>query len=134
MKTRYTVALSMIAGAALGATAIHGLHAQAKPPVYVVAENDVSNPDAYGKEYAPKMQALIKSHGGRQLAIGGAGGANAAKLTTLEGEAPKRAIIQVWESIEKVQAWRNDPQFKEIRKIGDKYAKFRAFAIEGLPQ
>ena len=134
MKTRYTVALSMIAGAALGATAIHGLHAQAKPPVYVVAENDVSNPDAYGKEYAPKMQALIKSHGGRQLAIGGAGGANAAKLTTLEGQPPKRAIIQVWDSMEKVQAWRNDPQFKEIRKIGDKYAKFRAFAIEGLPQ
>jgi hypothetical protein len=59
MKTRYTVALSMIAGAALGATAIHGLHAQAKPPVYVVAENEMSNPDAYGKEYAPKMQALI---------------------------------------------------------------------------
>ena len=38
MKTRYTVALSMIAGAALGAAAIQGLHAQAKPPVYAVAE------------------------------------------------------------------------------------------------
>ena len=25
-------------------------------------------------------------------------------------------------------------QFKEARKIGDKYAKFRAFALEGLPQ
>lgn len=31
MKTQYTVALSMIAGAALGAAAIQGLHAQAKP-------------------------------------------------------------------------------------------------------
>jgi len=30
MKTHYTVALSMIAGAALGAAAIQGLHAQAK--------------------------------------------------------------------------------------------------------
>jgi uncharacterized protein (DUF1330 family) len=133
MKTSYAIALSVVTAIG-GAAAAQGLHAQGKPPVYVVAENDVSNPDAYGKEYAPKMQALIKSHGGRQLAIGGGGGAGATNLTVLEGEAPKRVIIQVWDSMEKVRAWRNDPQFKEIRKIGDKYAKFRAFAIEGLPQ
>src|SRR5436305_934121 len=60
MKTRYTVALSMVAGAALGGAAIQGLHAQAKPPVHYVAEIDVTNPDAYAKEYAPKAQALIK--------------------------------------------------------------------------
>jgi hypothetical protein len=50
---------------------IQGLHAQATPPVYYVAEIDVTNPDAYAKEYAPKAQAIIKSMGGRQLAIGG---------------------------------------------------------------
>ena len=33
MKTRYTVALSMIVGAAPGGAAIQGLHAQAKPPI-----------------------------------------------------------------------------------------------------
>ena len=38
MKTRCTVALSMFAGAALGAAAIHGLHAQDKPKAYVVSE------------------------------------------------------------------------------------------------
>ena len=38
MKTYYTVGLSMLAGAALGAGAIQALHAQAKPPVYYVAE------------------------------------------------------------------------------------------------
>src|SRR5260370_42655092 len=37
-KTSYTVALSVLAGAALGAAAIQGLHAQAKPPAYAVAE------------------------------------------------------------------------------------------------
>jgi len=31
MEIRYTVALSMLAGAVLGAAAIEGLHAQAKP-------------------------------------------------------------------------------------------------------
>jgi uncharacterized protein (DUF1330 family) len=134
MKTRFTVALSMLAGVALGAAAIQGLHAQAKPPIYYVAEIDVTNPDAYGKEYAPKMQALIKSHGGRQLAIGGTAGAGAKAVTAVDGPAPKRAVVQVWDSMEKMQAWRNDPQFKELRQIGEKYAKFRAYAIEGVAQ
>jgi hypothetical protein len=31
--------------------------------------------------------------------------------------------------MEKLQAWRNDPQFKELRQIGGKYATFRSFAI-----
>jgi len=131
MKTYCTVAVSMFVGAVLGGAAIQGLHAQAKPPILYVSEIDVTNPDAYGKEYAPRMQALIKSHGGRQLAIGGAGGAGAKQVTAFDGTAPKRAVVQSWDSMEKLQAWRNDPQFKEIRSVGEKYAKFRSFAIEG---
>jgi len=83
MKTQYTVALSMIAGAALGGAAIQGLHAQAKPPVYYVAEIEVTNPDAYAKEYAPRAQALIKAAGGKILAVGGAAAAGGAKVTGL---------------------------------------------------
>ena len=135
MKTRYTVALSMLAGAALGGAAIQGLHAQAKPPVYYVAEIEVTNPEAYSKEYAPKAQAIIKAAGGRQLAIGGAGGANAGTLTAFDGDPPKRAVVQVWDSMEKVKAWRANPEYIELRKnVGDKYAKFRSYTIEGLPQ
>src|SRR5262245_50710834 len=133
MKTRYTVTLSMIAGAAIGGAAIQGLHAQAKPPVYYIAEIDVTNPEAYGKEYAPKAQALIKSHGGKFLAIGGAAGATAT-ITSLDGQGPKRAVVQIWDSMEKIQAWRNDPEYKKLREVGDKYAKFRSYAIEGLSQ
>jgi uncharacterized protein (DUF1330 family) len=134
MKTCYTVALSMLIGAAFGGAAIQVLHAQAKPPVYYVAEIEVTDAEAYGKEYAPKAQALIKSHGGKFLAIGGTAGANAKQITAFDGQAPKRAVVQVWDSMEKVQAWRNDPEQKKLREIGDKYAKFRSFAIEGLPQ
>jgi uncharacterized protein (DUF1330 family) len=133
MKTHYTVALAMIAGFGLGAVAVQGLHAQAKPPIYVVAEIDVTNSDAYGKEYAPKVREVIKAHGGRLLAVGGAGGM-AGKVTTIEGETPKRVALQQWESMEKLQAYRNDPKFKELRQIGDKYAKFRSYAVEGLAQ
>ena len=38
MKTRYTVALSILAGVAVGAAAVQALHAQAALPAYVVAE------------------------------------------------------------------------------------------------
>jgi uncharacterized protein (DUF1330 family) len=131
MKTRYTVALSMIAGAALGGAAIQGLHAQATPPVYYISIIDVTNPDAYGKEYAPKAQAIIKAAGGRQLAIGGAAGAGAKQIIAFDGEAPKRAVIQVWDNMEKLKAWRANPDYIEARKIGERYAKFHSFAIEG---
>jgi uncharacterized protein (DUF1330 family) len=134
MNQRITIGLALLAGAALGAAGVEGIHAQAKPPVYYVAEIDVSNPEAYAAEYAPKAQALIKSHGGRQLAIGGSAAAGATKLTAFDGEPPKRAVVQVWDSMDKVQAWRNDPQYKALREVGNKYAKFRSYAIEGLPQ
>jgi uncharacterized protein (DUF1330 family) len=128
MKTHYTVALSMFAGAALGAAAIQGLHAQAKPPIYSVAEINVTNLDAYLKEYAPLAQAGIKAGGGRLLAAG-------QNVTSVEGQPPaSRVAIQAWDSMEKLQAWRNSAAFKEARQIGDKYAKFRTFTVEGSPQ
>jgi uncharacterized protein (DUF1330 family) len=133
MKAQYKVVIAMLASAGVGGLAVQGLHAQAKPPVYAVAEITVTDPDGYAKEYAPKIRELIKASGGHLVAIGGVGGM-AGKVTVIEGEAPQRAAVQVWDSMEKFQAYRNTPQFKEVRKIGEKYAKFRTFVLEGLPQ
>src|SRR6516164_6679292 len=117
MKTQLALSLAVAAGFGLGAITVHGLHAQAKPPVYYVAEIDVTNPEAYGKEFAPKAQAIIKLHGGKFLAIGGTAGATAKQITGFDGQAPKRAVVQVWDSMEKIQAWRNDPEYKKLREI-----------------
>ena len=57
MKTRFTIAVSMLAGAAIGGAAIQALHAQAKPPVYMIAINQVSDQEGYAKEYVPPEQA-----------------------------------------------------------------------------
>jgi uncharacterized protein (DUF1330 family) len=128
MKSNYKVAVAMLAGVALGALAVQGLHAQAKPPIYSVAEIDVSNLDAYLKEYVPLAQAAIKAGGGRVLAAG-------QNITPIEGTPPKsRVAISQWESIEQLNAYRKSGAFADARKIGDKYAKFRSFAIEGMPQ
>jgi uncharacterized protein (DUF1330 family) len=128
MKTWVSVALSMLAGIGLGAAAVQSIHAQARPPIYYVAEIEVTNLDGYLKEYVPRDQANIKAFGGRILAAG-------TKVATIEGEPPKsRVAVLAWDSIEKIQTWRDSAQAKEIRAVGHKYAKFRAFTVEGMPQ
>jgi uncharacterized protein (DUF1330 family) len=93
-----------------------------------VTEITVTDLDAYTKEYSPLAQASIKKSGGKLLAAG-------QKVTSLEGTPPgPRIAIQQWDSLDAAKAWRNSAEYKEARKIGDKYAKFRAFAVEGLPQ
>lgn len=121
----------MLAGFAVDAFAIEGLHAQAKPPVYLVTEIDVTNPEAYGSEFAPKAQASIKAAGGRLIAIGGAGDAGARGVTTLDGTAPKRAVIQQWDSLDALMAWYKGAEYQAALKIGEKYATFRRYAIDG---
>jgi uncharacterized protein (DUF1330 family) len=127
MKTRMTVALAMLAGFGLGAAAVEGLNAQARPPVYFVNEIDVTNADGYMKEYLPLAVASIKKGGGRVLAT-------SLQVTPIEGTPPKRVAIQLWQSFAQLQAWRNSPDYQEARKIGNKYATFRSFALEGVPQ
>jgi uncharacterized protein (DUF1330 family) len=128
MKIQYSVPIAMLAGIGIGAVAVHTLHAQAKPPVYVVSEIDVTNVDAYAKEYLPVVRPVITKSGGKLLAA-------SQKVTMLEGTPQNsRVVINVFDTLEKAQAQRNTPEYKEARKIGDKYAKFRAYVVEGLPQ
>ena len=115
-----------------GAAAVNGLHAQAKPPVYLVTEIDVSNPEAYAKEFAPKAQATIKAAGARFVAIGGVGGAGAKPVISLVGTPPKRLVIQAWESLDQLKAWYNGADYQAALKIGEKYATFRRYAVEGM--
>jgi hypothetical protein len=70
MKAIYKWSLTVLAGAALGAVAVQGLRAQTKPPVYVVAEIDVTDPATY-QTYVDRNGALVQSFGGRFLAPGG---------------------------------------------------------------
>jgi hypothetical protein len=67
MKQYFGLGLAVLVGTVIGAAAVSGLHAQAKPPVYLVTEIDVTNPEAYGREFGPKAVANIKAAGGRFL-------------------------------------------------------------------
>ena len=129
MKTKYTAALSMLAGMAVGAVAVQSLHAQAnaqaKPPVYMIALNEVTDADRYGKEYVPPAQASVKAHGGVYVAAGPG--------TALEGDLPKGPVVIIrWDSLEALKAWKDSPDFAAIYDIGKKYAKFNIVAVSGV--
>jgi uncharacterized protein (DUF1330 family) len=128
MKTRYAVTLSILAGVAAGAAAIQALHAQAKSPAYVVAEIDVTNLAPFDKEYVPPAAKAIVDGGGKYVVRGG-------RTVAFYGEPPKpRIAIMVFESMEAAKAAFDSPAYQEAKKVGDKYAKFRIYAVEGLPQ
>ena len=57
MKMGYTIAVSSLAGLAIGAAAVQVLHAQAKPPVYAIALNQLADPEGHAKDYLPKGRA-----------------------------------------------------------------------------
>jgi hypothetical protein len=59
MNRHITLGLGVIAGAAVGAAAVQGLHAQATPVAYVVAENTLTNQDGYMKEGLRGLEWVI---------------------------------------------------------------------------
>ena len=126
MKHILAIGVTAILSAVLGAAAVQGLHAQAKPPAFIIVENTVTNPDAYAKEYVPLIQNANQAFGGKYLARGG-------KILPYVGTPPKEGIvITQFESLDKAQAYINSQAVKEAVAIGSKYATLRAFAVEGL--
>jgi hypothetical protein len=59
MKAKFGVALAMVGSFALGAVVIDGLHAQAKPAGYVIAEVTVKDPEKYKTEFIPQATKAI---------------------------------------------------------------------------
>ena len=127
MKMSYVVGLTLVAGVAMGAGAVQVLHAQAKPPVYMIAINEVSNPEGYAKEYAPAAMKSIKEQGGVYVAAG--------QGVQVAGNLPTgRTVVLRWESMEALQKWRTSPEYQAALKIGEKYAKYNIVAVNGVSQ
>jgi uncharacterized protein (DUF1330 family) len=128
MKTWKIATLALIAGAGLGAGAIEALHAQAKPPAFYIAMNEVTDTNGYLNEFAKDASAYAKEQGGRFIVQGG-------KPVALAGEALKgRIVIEQWRDMDALTAWYNSPKNVELRKIAEKYATVHNFAVEGVAQ
>ena len=128
MRAHIETGLAILVGFGLGAGAVGGLRAQAKPPAYVISEIEVTNDDAYANEYVPLANKALADSGQKRLVSGG-------KTISLSGAPPaSRIVVSVFENLEKAQAAYSSPAYSEARKIGDKYGKLRIFAVEGIAQ
>jgi uncharacterized protein (DUF1330 family) len=126
MKTGYAIAVSSLAGLAIGAAAVEVLHAQAKPPVYAIALNQLTDPEGYAKDYQPKGRAAILANGGIYVAAG--------KGTVITGDVPHdRVTVLKFESLDAVKAWFNSPDYQAANQIGQKYARYNIIAVDGVP-
>ena len=61
---------------------------------------NITDPEKYGTEFAPKAQATIRNAGGKFVVIGGVAGVGAKPIHAMSGEPPKRMTIQAWESMD----------------------------------
>jgi uncharacterized protein (DUF1330 family) len=127
MKTRYIVPLALLAGIAIGAVAVQGLHAQAQPPAYVIAMPNPADADAYAKNYAAHIQATIEPFGGHYLVRGG-------KRVVFNGTPPNVVVI-AFDNIAKAEAWRNSAAYQAVVPARDKAignGTYASFAVEGV--
>ena len=128
MKTHYTVALAMLTGVAIGGVAIQGLHAQAKPPTYVVvALRKITDAASFKTGVVDKAAAAMAGSGGKYVI-------RTDKITSLDGTPPERLVLIAFESVEKAQAWHNSAAQKEVDAARMKSTDSLSFMVEGMPQ
>jgi uncharacterized protein (DUF1330 family) len=128
MKTRYAVALSVVAGVALGAGAVQVLHAQTKPKAYIIVENVINDQNGYMKDCAPAMAKSNEDAGAKFLVRGG-------QLIAIHGAPPPgRVVVAQFDSLDKAQAWVNSPATKALFDQCEKYATLHDYLVEGVPQ
>ena len=127
MNTRYKIALATLAGIGIGAAAIHELHAQAKPPAYVVvAIRSIKDADAFKAGVIDKTApAALAASGGRYVV-------RTQTVKSLDGPAPERFVVISFDSAEKAQAWNDSPATKEITAARIKSTDSLSFIVEGV--
>jgi uncharacterized protein (DUF1330 family) len=121
------VAAALAAGIGIGSLGVHALHAQSKPPVYMIEDNTVIDPAGFAKEFAPLARQSLETYGGRYFG-GGSG-------VSIDGDPPKGRVVLVRsDAVEQMMKWRHSPEYNAARAVGERYGHFRVFAVDGGPQ
>lgn len=124
MNPKSKIALALVTGAAIGAAAVQGLHAQAKAKAYQVTELQVIDAAAF-KTFAQAVAASQTAAAGRNLRTGGG------KIVAFVGEAPTNVAITEFDSLDQAEAWRNSAAYKDLSTQRDKAIKIlRQYTVE----
>jgi uncharacterized protein (DUF1330 family) len=124
MNPKSKIALALVAGAAVGAAAVQGLHAQAKPKAYQVTELQIIDPEAY-KTFSQAVRASQQAASGRNLRT-----ANG-KVVAFVGDPPKNVGLTEFDSLDQAVAYRNSQAFKDLDPLRNKAIKIiRQYTVE----
>jgi uncharacterized protein (DUF1330 family) len=122
------LALGIVFGICIGAATVHGLHAQTKPKALAVIAITESDHAGFMKEYAPIVRKVLESKGGKYISRGG-------DVASIEGtDPPTRLTIIQFDNIDKAKEAFTSAEYRDARKIGDKFAKFKILATEQVDQ
>jgi len=129
MHPKFEKTIAVVGSFMLGAGAIQALHAQAKPPAYVVAEVNVKDRAGYEENFLKSTKTDISQHGGKYLA-----GGYDKTLSLVGAELPNRVLIIQFPNMDAVKEWRKQGEEDMENTVGGKYATFRIYAVEGIAQ
>jgi uncharacterized protein (DUF1330 family) len=124
MNTKSKMVLAVIAGAALGAAAMQGLHAQAKLKAYTVAEVEVIG--AMDPNYLPTVRkAIEEGHGHALRTLNG-------RVVSIEGPPPaKNVAIVEWDSLDDAVAFYKSKAWTDLAPQREKAQKtIRRYVVE----
>jgi uncharacterized protein (DUF1330 family) len=131
MNRSISLGLALLAGVAIGATAIQGLHAQAKPSAYVVIPilkiNDAAVLKTGVIDKASATAAAMTAAGGHYVV-------RSQRFTSLDGNPPERLVIIAFDSVEKAQAYENSPEVKDVNAARMKSTNSLSYIVEGMAQ
>jgi uncharacterized protein (DUF1330 family) len=126
MRSNYKIAMVLLAGVAIGAVAVQGLHAQgAKLKAYAIAEFEPLDTSARAAGL-PAARKVIEAAHGQSLRT------TAGRVVQIEGgPAPKSVGITEWPSVDEAVAFYKSKAWTDIAPQRDKFAKvIRRYVVE----
>jgi uncharacterized protein (DUF1330 family) len=130
MKHLLALGTTMLAGVAIGAFAVQGLHAQAKPPTYVVIDiTKMTDPEGFKAVTSSPAAgpARLKELGGHYVI-------RSTTMTALDGTPPARLVVLAFDSKEKAQGWADASDIRAINAIRAKTTNSSAFIVDGFAE
>ena len=134
MKAKVTLSIALFTGIAIGTAGTEVIRAQqaTAPPAYIIAEvekdpNRTADPAAT-KKYVEEIPKTLAAFGGH-IVVASAGN----KTRTLEGDAPKGAIIVMgFDNVERARGWYYSPAYEALKPLRQNTSKSRLLLVEGV--
>jgi uncharacterized protein (DUF1330 family) len=117
-------AITFVVGSIIGVSVNEMLHAQSKPPAYIVTEFDVID-DAAFKEFGEKVTEVNKASGVKYIIRRG-------NIIPIEGAAPQRLTVQAFANLQDAIDFQASKPWVELLPLRAKALKARSFIAEGV--